>query len=358
MNLKEALLSFDGVIDNEYLDRYVELVSDTISFPNATYTEAHHIIPVSFYYKERDASISYHMHKRTVAEADTRNRLVQLAFKDHCLAHWLLCWCTTDTLGHAMRVAFLHMTGFKLKLTDTLTEEELNYLQHLRNELMETDPFYWTPEEDYWLINNRASYSLKECAEILHKTFGAVATRCNKLGLTQKQSDQIPWTTEETNYLIANYSSTPITDLAKSLPNRTRAAIQIKAQSLKLQKEIKGIGNVGNGYKHKNQIEEQKQWLLDNYIINYSIPECRSILGLSRSRLCTLARELGINTRSKKPSTKLTCSETGETFGSIQEAMEVLGISRFLITKAINTGVSISSSSNLRYTNVHLKELD
>ena len=79
MNLKEALLSFDGVVDNEYLDQYVELVNSTISFSSTDYTEKHHVIPVSFYKDKKDPNVSYHVHKRDVAEADSRNFITYLS---------------------------------------------------------------------------------------------------------------------------------------------------------------------------------------------------------------------------------------------------------------------------------------
>ena len=357
MNLKEALLSFDGVIDNEYLDRYIELVSNTFSFEEQDYTEEHHIIPVSFYNSKRNSNLSYHMHKRTIAEADPCNSLVKLSFKNHCLAHWLLCWCTNEKLKHSMCIAFLKMTGFKVKLTNQLSDTDFAHLQLVRNELMETDPFYWKPNEDQWLIKNRANYTLKECAEFLHKPYGVVATRCHKLGLTKKQAIRVLWTDDEIAYLKANYAATPIIELVKVLSNRTPVAIGIKARSLGLIKELKGIGITGTGYKPKSHIENQKQWLIDNYIVVYDIPTCRSILGLSRSRLCTIARELGINTRSRKISSTIKCLETKEIFNSKELAARNTGISRFLINKAISTGCRVSSMSNSKYIDVHFQEL-
>ena len=357
MKLKEALLSFDGVIDNEYLDQYVELVNSTFSFEDQDYSEEHHVIPVSFYYSKRNSELSYHMHKRTVAEADPHNALVRLSFKNHCLAHWLLCQCTVEKLKHSMCIAFLKMTSFKVKLTDQLPATDLARLQQLRNELMEADTFYWKPREDQWLYENRANYTLKECAELLHKPYGVVATRCHKLGLTKKQPIRIAWTEDELTYLIANYANTPSAELAEVLSNRTPDAICIKARSLGLTKELKGIGLAGTGYKSKSQIETQKQWLINNYITVYDIPTCRSILGLSRSRLCTIVRDLGIHTRSRKPSINIKCLETDEVFNSKELTAKITGISTFLINKSITTGCCVSSAINTKYIDVHFQEL-
>ena len=357
MKLKEALLSFKGVIDNEYLDRYVELVNSPFSFEDQDYTEEHHVIPVSFYQGKRNTELSYHMYKRTVAEADPHNSLVRLSFKNHCLAHWLLCQCTMEKLKHSMCIAFLKMTSFKVKLTDQLPATDLVRLQQSRNELMEADAFYWKPHEDQWLRENRTNYTLKECAEFLHKPYGVIATRCHKLGLTKKQPTRAPWTEDEITYLKANYPNTPITELTKVLSNRTPDAIGIKARSLGLTKELKGIGITGTGYKLKSQIENQKQWLIDNYITVYNIPTCRSMLGLSRSRLCTIVRDLGIHTRSRKPSINIKCLETSEVFNSKEFAVKITGISTFLINKSITTGCCVSSTTNTKYTDVHFQEL-
>ena len=298
MNLKEALLSFDGVIDNEYLDQYVNLVNNTFSFSDQNYFEKHHVIPVSFYYKQRDPTMSYSQHRYNIVNADTRNYLVRLPFKQHCLAHWLLCKCTEGKLSYSTRAAFLKMTGVKIKAT-TLTEEDLDSIQQLRNQVMLDHPFYWSPDETDWLIKNRSKYTRKECATILHKTPMAISHRCNELGITCNTPAHM-WTDEEIDYLAANFSNTPTAELAVVLTNHSKSDINHKA------------------------------W----------------VLGLKKANL-----------PKNHYSIKVMCLETGEIFCSKSAAQKAAGLCANAMVRALKYGAAVSSSNNEKYHNVHFKEL-
>lgn len=95
--IKKLLLKTCLFEDNQYLDRYLALVtSQTIA---STYTEKHHIIPVAVYkiinnYKTRAEAVKS-------ANADKNNILVNLTYRDHCLAHCLLYFCTIGKLKQA-----------------------------------------------------------------------------------------------------------------------------------------------------------------------------------------------------------------------------------------------------------------
>ena len=84
--LKTYLLSLGCFIDNEYLDEYLSLIEQPISFSDTDYTEKHHIIPRSYYTSNysKDASAS------DLSLNDSHNRLVELTYSDHFYAHWLL----------------------------------------------------------------------------------------------------------------------------------------------------------------------------------------------------------------------------------------------------------------------------
>lgn len=150
LTLKQTLLATNNFIDNKFLDNYVELVFKNIDNITRTteFTEAHHFIPVS-YYKYRHSCTS-----RTQAEkysnADTNNFLVLLNYKDHCIAHYLLCNCTTGSLKYAMKTGYAMMCKNKTKdLSDadfeqfeqyfldlcTYIPEDLLYVEYITNNL-------------------------------------------------------------------------------------------------------------------------------------------------------------------------------------------------------------------------------
>ena len=299
MNLKEALLSFDGVIDNEYLDQYIELVDSTISFSSSEYTELHHAIPASFYYKKRSLAANNYQYRYHIVDADARNIKVRLPFKQHCLAHWLLCMFTVDRLGYSMRAAFTKMIGMKTKVETVLTDEDINILQQLRNQVMLDHTFYWKPDEVDWLINNREKHSIKECAKILQKTYSAVAHKCNELGITRNEPAH-RWTAEEIEYLSVNFAETSIDDLASVLINHSKTSINYKARSLGIKK---------------------------------------------------------IKLPNKSHPIKVQCIETGEIFCSKAEAQKITGLNNNAIISATKHGAEVSSRTNSKYRNVHFKEI-
>ena len=83
MTLKEKLLSLDLVIDNEYLDKYCELIESNKNTKREKFkTQKHHIIP-RYYYKYNNLEID-----------NSKENLVNLLYKDHILAHYYLCMCS------------------------------------------------------------------------------------------------------------------------------------------------------------------------------------------------------------------------------------------------------------------------
>lgn len=95
--IKKILLKTYLFEDNQYLDKYLLLVTSSATADN--YTEKHHIIPVAVYkiinnYKTRAEA-------EKIATADKNNILVSLTYRDHCLAHCLLYFCTIGKLKQA-----------------------------------------------------------------------------------------------------------------------------------------------------------------------------------------------------------------------------------------------------------------
>ena len=94
LNLKKVLVSLDGFVDNQYLDKYVQLVERNARTPmRRGLTNRHHIIPKVWFTlngKEVDNNPS---------------NLVTLNYREHNLAHYYLCLCTKGKLLYANELA-------------------------------------------------------------------------------------------------------------------------------------------------------------------------------------------------------------------------------------------------------------
>lgn len=86
MTLKENLLELNIVVDNEYLDKYCELIMCNKHNKKEKFkTQKHHIIP-RYYYNYNNLKIN-----------DSDENTVHLSHYNHLLAHLLLCKCSTET---------------------------------------------------------------------------------------------------------------------------------------------------------------------------------------------------------------------------------------------------------------------
>lgn len=115
MNIKEKLLNTGDFIDNEYLDKYVELIlnnTDTQFVPCTT--NSHHIIP-RYYYKHHKLSV----------DNSPQNR-VNLLYRDHMLAHLYLSGCTEGRDRYWNLYSIFMMSGQRY-----CSEENLNLLEDL-----------------------------------------------------------------------------------------------------------------------------------------------------------------------------------------------------------------------------------
>ncbi len=136
-SLKDKLLQHDGFVDNEYLDKYVQIIErNRRTTRRAGNTNSHHIIPKSW----------FKLHKQPVD--NTLSNLVILTYREHTLAHYYLCLCTKDELQYANELALMLLTSRK-KLN---TSEKL---------LVQGLPLYNNIYEDY-LNKKKSSYRLYE----------------------------------------------------------------------------------------------------------------------------------------------------------------------------------------------------
>ena len=126
MALKEKLLDLNFVLDNEYLDKYCELIILNKHIKKEKFkTQLHHIIP-RYYYRYNHLEID-----------DSIENTVYLSHYDHLLAHFLLCKCCEGKYLYANEFALNRLLKIGNKqfnldlnseLSDSLKVEISEYL--------------------------------------------------------------------------------------------------------------------------------------------------------------------------------------------------------------------------------------
>ena len=99
--LKNRLCNLDDFLDNEYLIKYCQLIERNRHTKNVKGTNKHHIIPKSWF------------KLNSQAVDNSINNLVTLTYRDHVLAHYFLCLCTTGKLQYANQLALMCLTNRK-----------------------------------------------------------------------------------------------------------------------------------------------------------------------------------------------------------------------------------------------------
>lgn len=101
-NVKETLLLHEGFVDNEYLDKYCQLIERNTRTPiTPRVTNSHHIIPKSWF-KINNKPVD-----------NSQSNLVNLVYRNHVLAHYYLCLCTTANLQFANELALVCLVSRK-----------------------------------------------------------------------------------------------------------------------------------------------------------------------------------------------------------------------------------------------------
>lgn len=110
-DLKSKLLNFNQIENNIYLDEYCKLIFDNITTKKQSFkTQSHHIIPKSLFKLNK------------VKIDNSQYNLVNLNYKDHLLAHYLLCLCARDELfKYYMFMSIQFITSF-----ESISGENLN----------------------------------------------------------------------------------------------------------------------------------------------------------------------------------------------------------------------------------------
>lgn len=101
MQIKDYLLNTNNFLDNDYLEKYCNLIMVNLTTKKIKFkTQQHHIIP-KFIYKLANVPVN-----------NKTENLVNLLYKDHCLAHYYLALCSKSTeIAYANFVAIRHILG-------------------------------------------------------------------------------------------------------------------------------------------------------------------------------------------------------------------------------------------------------
>ena len=156
INLKQKLLESNYAKDNEYLSKYVELISNNINTPEEKHkTQKHHAIPVH-YFEHRNLQLD-----------NSKANLINLKFQDHVRAHYYLYRCVLNEEEIFSNLYCLRrMLGRKyeeLLKYENLNDQELAqmYEKYSRyNSLFHTGKTHSTSEETKKKIGeaNRGKY--------------------------------------------------------------------------------------------------------------------------------------------------------------------------------------------------------
>lgn len=146
LNLKTKLLNTGCFIDNNFLDEYVILCSESTSIPEFTNVEQHHVIPFSYFTEKLNITTKSEKQKLRRAckrkespefNLITANNIVYITFAQHCLAHFYLYKCTIGKLKYANETAFLNMTARQsklLKLNSVDKKQIINFISTIHND--------------------------------------------------------------------------------------------------------------------------------------------------------------------------------------------------------------------------------
>jgi len=109
--LKSKLLELNLVVDNEYLDKYCELIESHINDKKIScVTQAHHIVP-QYYYKDNNLKVN-----------SKKENKVNLTHKEHALAHYYLSLCSIDKYIYKNECSLEYILGHNFK---QMSKEEI-----------------------------------------------------------------------------------------------------------------------------------------------------------------------------------------------------------------------------------------
>lgn len=122
-NLKQLLIEIKLCVDNEWLDKYCELISNNYDTEYIKFkTQIHHIIP-RYYYKSINESVN-----------NDSDNLVNLFHKDHVLAHYYLSLCSVSEEFQACNIwSIQHVLSNQIYMQQDEWEKEKLLIEQLDN---------------------------------------------------------------------------------------------------------------------------------------------------------------------------------------------------------------------------------
>ena len=127
-NLKNKLLALDIVDDNDYLDKYCELIlTNTATKKEKFKTQKHHIIPRAYFALNN------------IKLDNSLENIVNLYFKDHILAHYFLALCAKGEFKFKCYCAFCYLAYGKSYVQEKISLnidflDNLDYAQQIYSE--------------------------------------------------------------------------------------------------------------------------------------------------------------------------------------------------------------------------------
>ena len=118
------------------------------------------------------------------------------------------------------------------------------------------DEYFWSSEDIEYLRDNYNKVSLNDLVEHYNGryTYKAISTKAKKMGFTKSRA----WSEEEHEIFMNNYSTIPMDELMKLLPNRTYQSIVTRGKKYKLKTY---------NYLSQKYTDEQKQFVEENWQI-------------------------------------------------------------------------------------------
>lgn len=329
--LKNFLLSTGYFKDNEYLSAYLSLINE-YSADTIGHSEKHHVIPAAVYKHSYSCNA---VDARKIADADEKNYVISLLYKDHVLAHYFLYFCTKGNVKKAMGKAIICMVG-NLEI-DKLDLSEFKYLPEQFDKIQQlidhiySDPNnnFYTPYEVEFLKTYYSEKGSQWCAEQLNKPITSIKAKAHGLRLhlntfnpwsveelqvlkqyyqqygpdycsnllSNRDKNSICstarrlglqcrrlWSEDEVGFLIENYSRLGGKKCAESL-NRPYASVRMKANMLNL--------TTGNPWR-----EDELKLLKENY--HKGAAFCKTLINRSEQVIRVKASELGLKTTHKR----------------------------------------------------------
>lgn len=269
--LKQLLLSTGYFINNDYLDRYLNLVILN-AYEGVEYSEMHHILQRA-YFKYFNMPID-----------QTKANKVRLLYKDHCYAHYLLYFCTIGFLKQANFSAIKALWYMNnslnpnAKVLKEVSPDSFEFLQLRLDEVAEDPDNSWWSKKELAILQE---YYPKEGNKVADRLPNRTKYSCYSKALSLGLSHDSSWTEEELNILKKHYQELGASKIAKLLPKRTLDAIRRMAANL-------GLKNTTR-YWSAEELD-----LLKTY---YPIEDTKAfdrILNRSKNECLLKARELGL----------------------------------------------------------------